>query len=50
MAYNPEKRPWRGKSYKKGGQSGKHNGTTIREERSKDLERIERNLEVSRGD
>lgn len=34
--YNPEARVWRGKSYKRGGQSGKHNGTTIAQEREKD--------------
>ena len=57
MAYNPEARVWRGKSYKKGGQSGKHRGSTIREEREadtsrvdRDLERSERDREVARGD
>ena len=37
--YNPEARVWRGKSYKRGGQSGKHNGTTIAQEREKDLKK-----------
>lgn len=50
MPYNPEKRVWRGKSYKKGGQSGKHRGTTIREERERDLVRSERDLELGERD
>lgn len=57
MPYNPEKRVWRGKSYKRGGVTGRHAGTTIAEERERDLVRSERDLEradrdaqVARGD
>lgn len=41
--YNPEKRVWKGKSYRRGGVTGNGRGTTIREERENDLERTERN-------
>ena len=49
-SYNPEKRVWKGKSHKRGGQTGNHRGSTIREEREADTSRVERDIEVARGD